>query len=172
MAVFDIGGIKDFIKATFDANNAEDQLGSPAPDYYLSTGMIKPVKKVVTVNPEDIKPMANVMPCVAINFEHKAPTGKDIAVDQVKAKRQAISTFVITGMVWNQNFQANIFDDPADRDLEKLMENIEELLRYHPTLNGLCKWQQPGSVSYHTANFKEQAHFRVAFMELKVTHYY
>lgn len=172
MAKFDVDGIQDFLKSTFIANNAADQMATPAPDYYLSTGMTKPVKQFFTVRPENIKPQANVMPCISVHYEGKIPVSSGIAINQKIAKRRCEASFVITAMIWNQNFSANIQDDPADRDMQKLMENIEELLRSHPTLGGRCLWQIPGQVSIHDANMSEKTHFSVAFMELKVTAFY
>lgn len=166
-STINIPQLKEQIRFVLDENNT-----TTSTVLNLSAGMSKPVKKVMTLNPEVLRPGADVYPALCIYTDSKDVTPSNIARDQLGTRRQAKVLFNIAGMVWNQNFQSNIYDDPADNDLEKLMENTEKILRHYHTLGGEAKWQFPLDVSYHSAAFDENAHFRIAFMSLECTVFY
>jgi len=166
-SALDIGALKDVIKDTLDTNNVA--VGAPVAD--LSANMSKRVQKVLTVNPEDIMPTANLMPAVCIYTASKTPRPRQIGMNQVAVKREARVVITIAGLVWNQNFQANVYDDKASRDLEYLMENLEKVLRGYAELGG-AKWQFPSEVTYHSASLDEQTHFKVGFIDVEFVYYY
>lgn len=167
MSKLDLNAIKDAIAAALTANN--DPI---APAFFdLSTGMTKRVKRVLTVNPENTKPLANNLPCVCVYTLAKRPQPKSLGPNQTAVKRQGKVVMQLAGIVWNANFQSNISDDPADRDLEHLMENIEEVLRNYPQISGVS-WQFPTDVTYHAASFDEETHLRVGFLDLELTVFY
>lgn len=164
----DLWGIKQKIKQILDANNLE--MGAPFLD--LSDSMSKRVKKVFTLHPERIKPQASLYPAVCVYTDRKPISPSTIAVNQVRGKRTTDLTLTIVGMVWQNQVAGNNYDDPADKDIEILMENIEFILRNYPNLDGLGTWQFPNDVTYFSASFDEQTHFRVAFMDLRLKVFY
>ena len=95
-----------------------------------------------------------------------------IAKSQLNGKRRATITFTVSGLVWNQNYQADVFNDPADQDIEVLMENIERILRSYHDLNSNVNWQIPSGVTYHNFANDEQSHMRVGLLDIETTIYY
>lgn len=166
-SVINIPNIKEQVRFVLDTNNTTT---SSVLD--LSASMSKRVQKIATVNPEKIPLQASMYPNLCISTDQKSIEQKTIAKNQVDGKRRATLRFLVTGQVWNQNFGSNVFDDPADNDLERMMENTEKILRHYADLGGSATWQFPGQVTYHSANIDEQTHLRVAFMNLEVTVYY
>jgi len=163
----DIPAIREQIKSILDLNNTT---GSALID--LSQNMSKRVQKVAKINPQNFPLQANLYPAVTIHTTAKPIEPKTIAANQINGKRLAKLNFQITGHVWNQNFLGDIFDDPAENDLEYLMENIEGVLRNYPDLSGVANWQIPNNVTYHTASFDEQTHLRIGLMDIELTIYY
>lgn len=167
MGKINIPSIKSSIVSILEAANT-----TTASPIDLSDGMSKRVLKVASIHPEDIIPQATVMPFVTVFTERKPITQRTIAKNMTSAKREGRLVFTIAGMVWNQNFQSNIWQDPADNDLEHLMENIEEVLRGSPDLGGLANWHVPIDTTYHNAVFDEQTHFKVGFFQLEAAIFY
>lgn len=162
----DIGAIKSLVQTVLDTAN--DPSGDPID---LSRNLVNRVSKVLKVNPEKIRPDANVFPCVTIFLREKSMASATIAKDQVNGKRKCKLEFNIVGLMWNDNM-TTYKEDPADNDLENLMENIEEILRHYATLNNLCNWQIPTAVTYHSSGYDEQTHMRVGILNLEVTIFY
>jgi len=77
----------------------------------------------------------------------------------------------IIGMVW-EPFTTDLREDPADEDLEILMENIERVLRGYDELAGNVNWQFAELCEYHTLGYDEQAHLRGAILSIKATLFY
>ena len=77
----------------------------------------------------------------------------------------------LLGMVWNSNAVSHD-EDPSDEDCEKLMENLEEIIRNNFTLDGTVNWTFPDTVTYHQARLDEQTHLRAGEMALKVRMFY
>jgi hypothetical protein len=167
MPVINVGSLKDAIKTALDANNIA--VGAPVAD--LSANMTKRVLKVATIDPRDIKLNATQMPAVCIYAQSKTPRNTSIGPNQLQTKKEAFVLLTLAGLVWNQNFQADIYDDPSARDVERLMENIEEILRGNMQISG-CTWQISGDITYHNANFDEQTHFKIAFMDVQFKYFY
>ena len=167
MPKLNIPTIKTAIKTILDANNT-----TTSSILDLSDGMDKRVLKVATVNPENIMLQASKYPAVTIHTTKKPIESATIAKNQVQGKRTGKLNFQITGMCWHQNFQSDIYSDPATDDLEHLMENIEYILRNYHDLNSNVTWQIPTDVTYHSASFDEETHFRVGFLDIETTIYY
>jgi hypothetical protein len=123
------------------------------------------------VNPEKLMPQASLFPAVTVFLDSKSIEQRSIAGNQVTGKRKADLTFKIVGMTWNDRTQ-DYRVDPSDNDLEYLMENIERILRNYADLNRNCLWQFPTGITYHSAGYDEQTHFRIGIMDLQVTAYY
>lgn len=160
-----INTIKDYIRSILQT--AKDS-SSPIS---LSRNMVNAVSSVLTVNPEKLRPDANVFPCVTVFLSDKQIEAKTIAGNQVNGKRKAQLSFSIVGLMWNSNM-VSYKQDPSDDDLEYLMENVEVVLRHYATLNNLCNWQIPTAVTYHSSGYDEQSHMRVGILNLDVTVYY
>jgi hypothetical protein len=165
--VINIPNLKEQIRYVLDQNNT-----TTSTILDLSASMSKRVQKIATINPEKIPIQGSMFPNICISTDQKSIDQRTIAKNQVDGKRRATVSFLVTGQVWNQNFGSNVFNDPADDDLEKMMENAEKILRHYADLAGTATWQFPSSVTYHSANIDEQTHLRVAFMNLEVTLYY
>ena len=161
-----ISDIKETIR--YVINEANTTTGTPID---LSGSLSTRVKSVLKLNPEAIQLDANIFPYVTVFLSKKDIENKTIARDQATGKRQARLTFTIVGCVWN-DLTADYRVDPADEDIEKLMENIEVILRHYSSLNNNCNWQFPTGVTYHTSPVAERSHVRVGIMDLQVTVYY
>lgn len=166
MSVADLNGIKDQLKIIFD--DANTTTASPID---LSANLSKRVAKVLTVNPDLIRPQASFYNFVTCYIKEKSIETEQIAGNQLNIKRQSDITIEIVGAVFNQNF-ADVTKDPADNDINYLMENIEQVLRTNPTLNNTVKWQKPQNVSYHSSNLNQNNNVRVGILTLAAKVFY
>ena len=160
MAV-NISDIKTQFKSIMDAANI---VGAT---YYLSTGMNKPVNKVFKVNPLKIPITATKYPYVTIYSDIKDIQQTNINTTFKIAKFGANLSMLVVGGVWETKV-TNETEDNADEEIEKLMENIEEILRRNHTLNGTVKWCKLERVEYHTLPISEDVHIRYGVGNLMV----
>lgn len=167
-SVVDLTGIKTQIQTNLLAANT-----TTASPVYLSNGLASSnkVKSVLKVNPAMIKLQASLFPVVTCYVTNKNPRNDDIAVNQLSARREATITVEVCGAVWNSNF-TSIDKDPADDDVNILMENIELTLRNDPQLNGKVKWQKPVEVKYYSAGLDDQTHLRYGILTLECRVFY
>lgn len=161
-----MNAIKTNIKTLLDNQNTA--LGSPVD---LSLGMTRRVQKILKINLERLPIQASFYPAVTIFFDQKNMSQDTIAKTQAIGKRRADVAVKVAGVVYNANLTSNL-EDPADEDLEKLMENVEEILRSDPTLVGSATWSQPSDVTYHSGPGGEEAHVRVGILTLNLTVFY
>lgn len=166
MSVADLNGIKDELKSIFDTANT-----TTASPIDLSSGMTKRVLKVLTVNPDLIKPQASFYNFVTCYIKDKSIVRDQIAGTQLAAKRESDVSIEIVGAVFNQNF-TDVTKDPADNDINLLMENIEQVLRSNPTINGKVKWQGPQNVSYFSSNLNQNNNVRIGILTLSAKVFY
>lgn len=164
--VCDLNGIKTELKSLFDSANT---IGASPVD--LSNNMSRRVQKVLTVNPEQIYPQASFFPFITSYIKSKTIQTEDIAGSQLNSKRKSEIDIEIVGGVFNQN-QANTTSDPADTDINYLMENAELILRSNPTLNGKIKWQKPNDVQYFTSVLDAKNHIRFGILRLTALIWY
>lgn len=166
MAV-DISGLKTDIRTILTTAN------DTAASYDLSAGLARRVQSVNKYNPEKIMPTVNDMPSVFIWTAAKRVNLETINQSLASGKRKAEILFSIAGIVWVP-YSATVTEDPADTDCEKLMENIEEVLRANDTLGGKAKWHLTSDVTYHSTASPndEDAHLRIGLMALRATVYY
>ena len=164
----DLSGIKTAIKTLLDSANTTT--GSPID---LSSGLSnsKRVQQVLKVNPEMIIPQASFFPLVTCYVESKNIKSLDIASTQIVAKRRATATINIVGSVWNSNF-TSVSEDPADEDINYLMENIELILRSDYNLSGKVNWQLANVCEYYTTIMDEQNHLRSGILKLNCEVFY
>jgi hypothetical protein len=164
--VVDLNGIKDNIKTLMDSKNVA--LSTPVD---LSNNLTQRVKKVLTVNPEMIPPQASFFPFVTCYITAKNIIQDDIAKDQLSTKRKAEISIEIVGAVFNQN-QTSVTKDPADTDINYLMENVELILRSDYNLGNKIKWQKPNDVQYYTSVVDARNHIRAGIMKITAIAYY
>lgn len=157
--------IKTNFKSILDAAN------TTTASHYLSTGMTTKVARVLKVNPARIAPQASFIPWVTIYVDNKKVEHATIAVNQQNAKRKAEVNFKVVGAVWESTLTDTNTDD-ADENVEKLLENVEEIVRRNQNLNNTVLYTSSEGVSYHTLQLDEQTHFRVGILDLKATVYY
>lgn len=163
--------IKEQIQYILEVNNTTT--GAPAFDLSSNLPSGRRVKGIMKVNPEKILDAANdnMLPCVTIFTSDKSPTPADISVNQLSGKRKAEITFKIMGLVY-EPFTTDLNKDPADEEIEVLMENVEKIIRSYDTFSNNVKWHFPTLVTYHSLGFDEQAHFRAGVLDLKCILYY
>lgn len=157
--------IKTQIKSVLDTAN------TTTASVDLSSGLETRVQRVLTVNPGRIPVQSSWYPFVSIFIDSKNLEMKDIAINQINAKRRADINIKIVGAVWNSTVTDET-KDPADDDCEKLMEQIEEIIRRNPTIDSNLLYSFPTDVTYHSANLDEESHLRIGILNLRGTIYY
>jgi len=168
--VLDIVQIKDAVKALLEREN--HIAGNPRD---LSQDLSARVKGVFKLHPQRFFIQGTQLPAVTIYTDRKSISPQTIATTQLAAKRKSVLTLFVAGVVWNPTM--NTFDtDPADDDCERLLENVEEILRSEPQLKDLTDdnvnilWQMPTGVEYQNFSFgDEEGHYRVGLMTLDLT---
>jgi hypothetical protein len=161
----DIVGIKTAFKTVLDGAN------SAGAAYDLSMSLTSRVANVLTRSMNSEMFNADVLPCVSIYTDKKKVDISGICSTQLLSKRQATVSFQIAGVVWNSNFDS-IDKDNANDDIEKLMENIEEVLRRSDTLGGTVQRHAVTNVTYHDWARSEQEHYRVGILDVDVVKFY
>lgn len=162
----DLNGIKTELKSLFNTNNT-----TTASPIDLSSGLTRRVQKVLSVHPEFIPIQASHYPAVTCYISEKPIEVADIAKDQLNAKRKTKVTIDIVGAIFNQNV-LDMTKDPADEDLNYLMENIEYILRTDSTLNGKVLWQHPIGCSYYSSMLGSKVHLRVGVLKVEAIVFY
>lgn len=161
-----LNDIKNGLKDIFDSANTTT--GSPID---LSLNLTNRVKKVLTVHPDYIYPQASFFPCVTSYVVEKDIKSDQIGKSQLNTKRRSQVVIEIVGAVFNQN-QTDITKDPADNDVNNLMENIEQILRGNYNISGLVNWQKPESVRYYSAQINATNHIRAGVLRLTAEVFY
>lgn len=164
----DLNGIKDALMALFAAANT-----TTASPIDLSSGLSSRVKKVSSVHPEMIPFQASHWPYVTCYIDSKTINLErtDIAKDQLSNKRAANVNIMVVGGIWNQNLKDQAID-PADKDINYLMENVELVLRSSPNLGGAVKWQMPEAIEYYSGKINETVHLRGGILKLSASIFY
>lgn len=162
----DLKGIKDQLKSIFETANT-----TTASPIDLSSDLTKRIQKVLTVHPQMIPIQASFYPCVTCYIDAKDIKSDDVASSQLNSKRKATIPIQVIGSVWNQNM-TSVTEDPADNDINYLMENVELILRSNHNLNNKVLWQIPSNVRYYIGSIDEQTHLRAGILTLNATVYY
>ncbi len=162
----DLNGIKSQISTILLAANT-----TTASPIDLSAGMVKRVNKVLKINPQLIPPQISFYPFVTCYVTSKSMEQADLALNQLNSLKKAKIELEIAAGVLNENFSVDT-EDPADEDINYLMENIELTLRANATLNSKVLWQISRDVKYYTANLDEQTHLRAGILTLEGTIFY
>lgn len=158
--------IKTNIKSILDTANTTT--GSPID---LSQGMNTRVARVMKLNPRRIPIQPSFFPYVTMFVSNK--NIKQITLgsrgSQASALREGILSINIVGCCY-EPFFTDINEDQGVENIEKLMENIEEILRTNPTLNYTSTaWvltESGMSVQYDDISYDEEAHLRAGILTL------
>jgi hypothetical protein len=165
-AVVDLNGLKDNLRSLFDTANT-----TTASPIDLSSGLSKRVQHVLSLNPQMLVPQASFFPLVTCYVSGKDRTSDDIGGSQLTAKRAATIEMKVIGSVWNSNF-SQVEEDPADEDINHLMENIELILRSDVTLGGKVNWQIMDNVEYYATVLNEESHLRSGILTMQCKVWY
>jgi len=167
-ATASLNDIKENIRSMLYAANTTT--GSPIDlSYGLSNS--KRVKQVLKTHPEMIRPQASFFPLVTCYISEKDIVRMDIAKTQLAAKRRAKVKVKVIGSIWNSNM-TSISEDPADEDINQLMENIELILRGDHTLGNIVNWQLATNCRYFTSILDEQTHLRSGVLDVDCEVFY
>lgn len=161
----DLNNLKTQIKSILDTAN------TTTATHDLSSGMSRRVQQVAKTNIEKINIQGSLWPAVCIYTNGKSIEQQTISRDQLSAVRESTINITIAGLVFNPIF-STLPEDPADEDIEKLMENIEQIMRANPTINSTSTWSFPLDVSYHSGIIEEETHARVGIMNFEMTVHY
>ncbi len=164
----DLNGIKTAIRDTLLIANTTT--ASPI-DLSSNLSNSKRVNNILKVNPEMIIPQASMFPLVTCYVTDKPIKSMDIAKDQLNSKRRATVNVNVVGSIWNNNF-SSINEDPADEDINYLMENIELILRSDYNLTGKVNWQIASECKYYTTVLDEQTHLRSGVLKIECEVFY
>ncbi len=163
-----LNDIKENIRSMLAAANTTT--GTPI-DLSNNLSNSKRVQTVLKIHPEMIMPQASFFPLVTCYISEKDIVRMDIAKTQLAAKRRAKVKVSLVGSVWNSNY-STITEDPADEDINQLMENIELIMRGDPTLGRTVNWQLAQSCRYFTSVLDEQTHLRSGILDLECEVFY
>lgn len=161
MSVIDLDNLKTNIQSILSNAN------TTTADVPLSDNMVNGINSVLKLNPEVFPIEANCLPAVTTWIDGKTIEFQQIAVNQQNARRMATIDLKIVGFALNDSY-TTYDEDSADNDCEYLMENIEEIIRRNPTINGIAKWTKPTTVTYHNLTLNDETHFRAGLMTLEV----
>lgn len=164
MAV-DLNGIKTQFKSIMDSAN------TTTADYDLSEGMNSRVNRILKVNPLKIPIQPSFFPYVTIYANSKPIELETMAGNLKNAVRSSEISFNVVGAVW-EDITTDINEDEADEEIERLMENVEEVVRRNFKLNDTVKWANPESVDYHSLPLDEETHMRIGAMNLTCKIFY
>lgn len=165
-SVVDLNGIKDTIQ--LNLLNANTTTASPV---YLSNNLTSKISRVLKTNPNLIPMQASFYPLVTCYVTGKRVESADMSIDQLNAKMKCTIDIEVVGAIWNQNF-VNDDEDPADEDINYLMENVELVLRNDYNLSGKVTWQRTTGIEYYITPLDEQTHLRFGVLKLECLKYY
>ena len=158
MARVNIDGIKSAIKTILDTANTT----TAAVD--LSGGMSTRVRQVSKVHPLRIAQQPSLIPCVTVTADRKSVKPLTIG-NQSNGIRESLFTLQIIGITYEPFFN-DLTEDQGAENTERLMENIEEILRNNITLSNTVAWCFPTQVEYDEIRYDEQTHLRAGIMSL------
>lgn len=164
--VVDLNGIKAQIATVLSAANT-----TTASPIDISNGLSTRVQSVLKIHPEMIEVQASLYPFVTCYVNSKTMDQDSIAVNQLSAKKRAKVELHIVGAVWNSNFSIEE-EDPADEDINKLMENVEYALRTSPELANEVQWQITDSVEYYISRLDSKNALRAGIIKMVATVFY
>ena len=163
MAQINFDTIKTNLKSLLD--DANTTTGTPID---LSQGMSTRVSRVLKVHPGRIAIQPSHFPYVTSFISDKSIEQVTFGTrgTQASSLRQAIVTIQVVGCCY-EPFFTDINEDQGSENVEKLMENIEEIIRSTPNLNYTSTaWCTPQRVQYDDVPYDEEAHLRAGILTL------
>lgn len=168
MTQISIDTIKTNIKSILDLANTTT--GSPID---LSAGLAKRVQKVLKIHPGRISVQPSHYPYISmyvprIDIEQITIGNRG---NQATAMRQALVTVDVVAACY-EPFFTDFDEDQGSENVERLMQNIEEVLRSNHNLNYTSTaWIKPVSHEF-VDTFSEEAHLRAGIMTLQFKVHY
>ncbi len=169
MGQVDIDGIKTAVKNIIDAANTTT--GSPID---VSAGLNTRLVRVLKINPTRIPIQPSLFPYVTIYATGKDPIEQETIGhkgNQASAMRKATLNLDVFGCVF-EPLVPDVNEDQGVENIERLMENVEEVLRSNVNLNGTVTWAMPSRCQYEDIPYDEEAALRAGILELECTIYY
>lgn len=168
MTQINIDTIKTNIKSILDAANTTT--GTPID---LSSGLNTRVSRVLKIHPGRIPIQPSFYPYVTmyvtkIDVEQITMGQRG---SQASALRQGLVNLDIVGCCY-EPFFTDINEDQGQENVEKLMQNIEEVLRSSPSLNYTSTaWVIPQSHEF-AETYSEEAHLRAGIYTVQFKVHY
>ena len=168
MTQISIDTIKTNIKSILDAANTTT--GSPID---LSAGINTRVSRVLKLHPGRIQIQPSFFPYITmyvskIDIEQVTLGNKG---SQASALRKGIVNLDIVGCCY-EPFFTDLNEDQGEENVERLMQNIEEILRSNPTLN-LTSTAWAIATSHEFADtYSEEAHLRAGIFTVQFKVHY
>lgn len=158
--------IKTNLKSILDAANTTT--GSPID---LSANMNTRVARVLKIDPKRIPIQPSHFPYVTMFVQNKEI--RQITMgnkgSQASALREGILSLVVVGCCY-EPFFTDINEDQGSENVERLMENIEEILRSNPSLNHTStSWiltDNGMNIQYDDIRYDEETHLRAGILTL------
>lgn len=167
MAQVNLDGIKTQLKSILDAANTTT--GSPID---LSAGIETRVAQVMKVHPGRVPIQPNFLPYVTMFYDRKTLEQLTMGTgNQANATRLSVIDLNIVGAVYEPNI-TDLAEDQGAENCEKLMENIEEILRSNHNINSTVAWSFPREVVYDEIQFSEEASLRAGVLTLQCKVFY
>ena len=168
MGQVDIDGIKTQIKSILDTANT-----TTASPIDLSAGLRRRVQKVLKIHPLKIYTEPVLFPWVSMYIESKEIEQITMGHrgSQSTALRQA-ELIVNIACAVQEPLITDLNEDQSDENVEKLMENVEEIIRSSPDLNSTVSWSFPDSAEFHDVPWDERTFIRGALLPLRCKVFY
>lgn len=164
MPMVNIDGIKTAIKTILDDAN------TTTATIDLSGGLATRVRNVSKVHPIRIAQQPSRIPCVTITADRKTVEPLTIGVTG-QGLRKAVFTLQVIGLC-HEPFFTDKNEDQGAENCERLMENIEAILRDNVQLNNNVSWAFPTTVQYDEIRLDEQTNLRAGLMFLECKIHY
>src|SRR3990167_3794510 len=169
MTQISIDTIKTNIKSILDAANTTT--GSPID---LSAGLNTRVSRVLKIHPGRIAIQPSHFPYVTmyvprIDIEQITMGNRG---SQASALRKGLVNLNIVGCCY-EPFFTDLNEDQGEKNVERLMQNIEEVLRSNHTLNlTSTAWVNAQSHEFDEQRFGEEAHLRAGIFTIQFKVHY
>lgn len=163
MPQVNIDTIKTGLKSLLDTANTTT--GTPVD---LSAGMNTRVARVLKIHPGRIPIQPSFFPYVSMFISDKKIEQVTFGTrgTQASSLRQGLLSIQIVGCCY-EPFFTDLNEDQGAENVEKLMENIEEIIRTTPNLNYTSTaWATPDRVQYDDVPYDEEAHLRAGILTL------
>jgi hypothetical protein len=167
MAQVNISNIKTQIKSILDTAN------TTTASVDLSGGLDTRVQRVLKIHPFKIPVQPIFYPWVSMYVEEKDIEQVTLGTgsNQTSALRKAELVINLACAV-QEPIISDINEDQSDENVERLMENVEEIIRANHDLNSSVSWCFPDVAEYHDEPWDERTFIRGAVLPLRCKVFY